>query len=69
MAKCPNCGAGMSCGCQKRAASNGATACSSCINSLEATLKGEKNTIARAASTVQRNKAPQKWGPDRYNKQ
>lgn len=68
MAKCPNCGAGMSCGCQKRAASNGATACSSCINTLEATLKADKTATVRTASTVQRNRAPQKWGPDRYNK-
>ncbi len=68
MAKCPNCGAGMSCGCQKRAASNGATACSSCINSLEATIKANNTAALKAATNVQPKKTSQKWGPDRYNK-
>ena len=61
MAKCPNCGAGMSCGCQRRTASNGATACSSCVNKLEAKLTAEKQT-------AQSNIALQKEGKDRYNK-
>lgn len=69
MAKCANCGANMSCGCQKRTASNGQTACSSCVNSLEATIKGAKVNAARAASTVQRNAKPTTWGANRYNKQ
>lgn len=64
MAKCANCGANMSCGCQKRAASNGASACSSCINALEAKLKAEKT----AARTVVRKANHNVWGPDRYNK-
>jgi hypothetical protein len=58
----------MSCGCQKRTASNGATACTSCINTLEAKLKADKNAAARTASTVQRNATPQTWGADRYTK-
>jgi len=68
MAKCANCGNNMSCGCQKRTASNGATACSSCINTLEAKLKAEKTAAARTASTDQRNVTSQKWGADRYTK-
>jgi hypothetical protein len=35
----------MSCGCQKRAASNGQSACASCINSLEAKLKADKTAV------------------------
>jgi hypothetical protein len=68
MAKCANCGAGMSCGCQKRTASNGATACSSCINTLESKLKNAKVTAARVASTVQKTAQPNEWGANRYNK-
>lgn len=68
MAKCANCGANMSCGCQKRTASNGATACSSCINTLESKLKAAKVQVAREASTVQRNAPQQEWGANRYNK-
>lgn len=51
----------MSCGCQRRTASNGATACSSCVNKLEAKLTAEKQT-------AQSNIALQKEGKDRYNK-
>jgi hypothetical protein len=34
MSKCPNCGAAMSCGCQKRVSPNGKVGCSKCINQL-----------------------------------
>ncbi len=37
MAKCGNCGKALSCGCQKRKASNGASVCSTCISSYENT--------------------------------
>lgn len=37
MAKCGNCGKSLSCGCQKRKASNGASVCSNCIASYEKT--------------------------------
>lgn len=37
MAKCGNCGKALSCGCQKRKASNGAAVCSTCISSYENT--------------------------------
>lgn len=68
MAKCANCGAGMSCGCQKRAASNGATACTACINTLEAQIQKAKETAAVKASTVQQTAQPNEWGANRYNK-
>jgi hypothetical protein len=51
----------MSCGCQKRTASNGATACSSCINTLEASIKG-----AKLAASKPNQLGP--LGPNRYVK-
>tara|TARA_R100001460_G_scaffold82449_1_gene123429 strand:+ start:538 stop:681 length:144 start_codon:yes stop_codon:yes gene_type:complete len=38
-AKCTNCGRRLSCGCQRRKASNGIQVCSSCITAYEAKLK------------------------------
>ncbi len=32
--KCPNCGATMTCGCQRRTTSNGKVGCNKCIGSL-----------------------------------
>jgi hypothetical protein len=34
MSKCPNCGAGMSCGCQRRQLPNGKMGCSTCISAV-----------------------------------
>ena len=39
MSQCPNCKAKLSCGCQKRVASNGAAVCSMCITAYENMLK------------------------------
>ncbi len=39
MAKCLNCGATLTCGCQKRTAKDGKACCSSCIASYESKLK------------------------------
>ena len=39
MSTCPNCQTKMSCGCQKRTASNGASVCSTCISQYETSLK------------------------------
>jgi len=39
MSTCPNCKKTLSCGCQRRTASNKAVVCSSCLNSYEKTLK------------------------------
>jgi hypothetical protein len=38
MAQCSNCQTTLSCGCQQRVASNGATVCANCIASYEAQL-------------------------------
>jgi len=37
-ASCQNCGTSLSCGCQKRTASDGKQVCSTCIASYEAKL-------------------------------
>jgi hypothetical protein len=58
----------MSCGCQKRTASNGQSACSGCVTSLEAKLNAEKEAVSIAVNTAQPSVAPQRWGRDRYNK-
>lgn len=43
MAKCNNCQTQLSCGCQKRTASNGVQVCSKCISEYEEYLKTVKN--------------------------
>ena len=40
---CTNCQARLSCGCQKRVASNGTAVCSTCLASYEAKLTGGKH--------------------------
>jgi hypothetical protein len=61
MATCSNCKKNLSCGCQKKKASDGASVCNGCVTSYEANLK-QKRTIVRASQTNQ------VWGKDRYNK-
>jgi hypothetical protein len=39
---CPNCNSQITCGCQKRTASDGKQVCSNCLNAYENTLKAEK---------------------------
>lgn len=43
MATCSNCKISLSCGCQKRKASNGTAVCSNCITKYEAGIKGMAN--------------------------
>ena len=59
---CPTCGARMSCGCQRRQASNGAGACSSCVGALEEKIKVKKLAIAETTPTT----IQPKWGANRY---
>ena len=47
MSKCPNCGAAMSCGCQKRVTADGKTACSKCVNQLNQVVKTQQPTIKK----------------------
>lgn len=59
MAKCPNCGKNLSCGCQRRTASNGRSVCSSCLASYEKLVK--TNVDKPTEPTPLRP-----WGKDRY---
>lgn len=43
--KCLNCGATLTCGCQKRIASNGQSCCVSCVSSYENALVIKKNLV------------------------
>ena len=61
MAACSNCKRNLSCGCQKKKASDGASVCNSCYASYEAGLK-QRRTMATVSQTNQ------VWGKDRYNK-
>lgn len=40
--KCPNCSAEITCGCQKRVASDGKQICSSCLTAYEQQLRNLK---------------------------
>lgn len=62
MAKCANCGATLTCGCQKRTTSDGRSACSNCINKIQST---PKPTIKKETS-VPTAKHSAVWGADRY---
>jgi len=59
MATCSNCKASMSCGCQRRTASDGKSVCSKCLTAYESSLK-QRQTIATVSQTNQ------VWGKDRY---
>jgi hypothetical protein len=59
MATCSNCKARLSCGCQRRTASNGTSVCSNCLSSYEASLT-QIQTMATVSQT------DQAWGKDRY---
>lgn len=62
--KCPNCNATLSCGCQRRTASDGTGCCSSCITLYEKKLiaNGPKQPITPTEPTIQTNV----WGANRY---
>jgi hypothetical protein len=59
MATCSNCKSSLSCGCQKRKASDGTAVCTKCQASYEVKLKQGKTITA----TPQVTRA---WGKDRY---
>jgi len=48
---CLNCKAKLSCGCQKRTASNGASVCTTCLTGYEAQLK--RAATLKISNTVQ----------------
>lgn len=59
MSKCANCGAAITCGCQKRTLPNGKSGCSSCAS--KATKPTTKTEPVKTTQTVNRP-----WGADRY---
>jgi hypothetical protein len=59
MATCSNCKTTLSCGCQKRTASDGNAVCSNCLTSYEANLKQKATAITVSPTS-------QVWGKDRY---
>lgn len=62
MSVCPNCKATLSCGCQKKKASNGSWVCRSCINSYEKSLQPNKTQETTTTKPVLNT-----WGRDRYS--
>lgn len=71
MSKCPNCGASITCGCQKRTLPNGSQGCSSCLGKTQGASKApviqRTKPASKPAVTIE-GKAPVSniWGPDRY---
>lgn len=47
MANCPNCGAKLSCGCQRKTASDGKQGCVQCIPAYEKQLKERNKKIIK----------------------
>jgi len=61
MSNCPNCGAKLSCGCQKRTLADGRQGCSNCASKVTAKAKSTVKTTT-SQPTVNTNT----WGPNRY---
>lgn len=61
MSNCPNCGAKLSCGCQKRTLADGRQGCSNCASKVAAKAKPPVKTTTNQP-TVNTNT----WGPNRY---
>jgi transcription elongation factor Elf1 len=58
MANCPNCGAALSCGCQRKTASDGKQGCVQCIPKYEQALKQGRKEINRFSSDPSSRKMP-----------
>ncbi len=66
MSNCLNCKAPLSCGCQKRKASDGTSVCANCIGRYEAGARERTiKPLAKPTITVPQHNA---WGPNRYKK-
>lgn len=50
---CTNCGSQITCGCQKRTASNGVEVCSSCVLSYEDRLRQQREEFERQNNNSQ----------------
>ena len=53
MSTCPNCKKKLSCGCQKRKASNGREVCSNCLTSYEATFNNKSENLTGTTSATE----------------
>lgn len=62
MSSCPNCGAKLSCGCQKRTLANGKTGCTNCASRVDSAAKTKIAETKSTVPTVNTNT----WGPNRY---
>ena len=62
MSVCPNCKATLSCGCQKKKASNGVVVCRSCVTKYERSLQEQKPQTQPTKVEPKLNA----WGRDRY---
>ncbi len=50
---CPSCNSKLSCGCQRRTASNGAQVCTLCISRYESEIVAKKNKAVNTPSNIQ----------------
>lgn len=50
MAKCPNCGSAITCGCQRRMLSNGRAGCSKCMSKTP--KADQKDSLDQNAPTI-----------------
>lgn len=62
MAQCLNCKSSLSCGCQRRTASNGASVCANCLAAYEQKLKGG-NLSRTITPTTAPNQVGVKYNP------
>lgn len=64
MSACGNCGANITCGCQKRTLPNGKTGCTKCAGPSAPKVTKTTSLKPSLTNTVPQNKVV--WGPDRY---
>jgi len=65
---CGNCGARLSCGCQRKTAADGTSCCTSCIAFYEKGLLSKPTTTTTTTTTGSPTLTVQKnvWGANRY---
>jgi hypothetical protein len=61
---CSNCNARLSCGCQRRRASDGKQCCSTCVAGYEQKIKGAPSSFTTPPITPSINRNI--WGASRY---
>lgn len=66
MSSCANCGATITCGCQKRTLPNGKSGCTKCAGTTNSNTVQTRQSISITdpSATIPQNKVV--WGPDRY---